>query len=186
MAQIIGGILDSCGIKGFLSNHQESLSEIDATQDILLALFETTMEAHKRPIAPEVQTVHIPSLPQSSLEWLPVVTQSGVAEADLASARTDRGKAVKIGILFSGLLNREFNVEFENRSGKARLIKVDVSSKRVGYQFKVVLAPVELLDSNNTTGAEASEDSSPPPLNSCGCCGCSKPTSAQTSAFVKC
>jgi hypothetical protein len=159
MAEVISGILDSCGITGFLSNHQESLSEIDATQDVLAALFETTVKSHTDPVASDVQTLYVPSFPQGSQEWLSVVVQSGIAEAELNAAKTDRAKAVKIGIQFSGLLNRVFAVEIGNRIGKARLLKVE-ARKRVGYHFEVVLDPVEsLADSNNVV--EPSIDSTP-------------------------
>jgi hypothetical protein len=150
MAEVISGILDSCGITGFLSNHQESLSEIDATQDVLAALFETTVKSHTDDsVVPDIQTLYVPSSPQGSQEWLPIVVQSGIAEAELNAAKTDRAKAVKIGIQFSGLLNRGFNVEVGNRTGKARLLKVE-ARKRVGYQFEVVLDPAELGDESNS------------------------------------
>ena len=148
MAEVISGILDSCGITGFLSNHQESLSEIDATQDVLAALFETTVKSHIESVAPDARTLNVPSLPLGSQDWLPVVVQSGIAEAELNAAKTDRAKAVKIGIQFSGLLNRGFNVEVGNRTGKARLLKVE-ARKRVGYHFEVVLDPAELGDESN-------------------------------------
>jgi hypothetical protein len=148
MAEVISGILDSCGITGFLSNHQESLSEIDATQDVLAALFETTVKSHTDSVASDARTLNVPSLPLGSQDWLPVVVQSGIAEAELNAAKTDRAKAVKIGIQFSGLLNRGFDVEVGNRTGKARLLKVE-ARKRVGYHFEVVLDPAESGDESN-------------------------------------
>lgn len=165
MAQVVSGILDSCGLSGFLSNHQKSILEIDTMQDNLSALFDTVLRSIDIAIRPGDQTIRVPSQPRPSQEWLHDFAQSGIAETEFLSAKTDRAKAIRIGMVFSGLLGRVFDVEVSDRSGKARLVKQELKQKRTTYHFEVTLDSPEPLESHDIGCAdnlEIPEDFVPP------------------------
>ena len=138
-AKWISGILGSCGMPGFLSNHEEATRAFDPVMDDLCALFETTME-------PETEiedgTSYVPALAMGAREWLPIVEKSQIARTELAAIKSRLGKLTHLGKRFSSdLIDKPFSIEVNGHNGTATLIKEALPHKQFGYRFRVAFNP---------------------------------------------
>lgn len=139
MARTIGGILDSCGLPGFLSNHQEAVQSINSTADDLVALFDAVL-GHTE-VQTSLTSFFVPDRPVAVSDLIPQVVQAGIATEELAAAKGEKAKATRIGQVFTRLLNLPFPVEVGDRTGTATFLKVTHSRNRSGYYFRVDLVP---------------------------------------------
>ena len=152
-AKWISGILDSCGMPDFLSNHEEATRAFDPVMDDLCALFETTMEPETEV---EDGTSYVPTLAMGAREWLPIVEKSQIARAELAAIKSMRGKLTHLGKRFnSDLIDKPFSIEVNGHNGTATLIKEALPHKQFGYRFYVTLDP-EGDGETAVTGPDAS------------------------------
>lgn len=140
MARIISGILDACGLSGFLVDLHENIQAINSTTDDLAPLFDAMLKSFSETALLDTATTFcVPHEPLASSALVRVVEAAKIAEDELSVAKNDRAKATKVGLVFSRLLNASFPVEVGDRSGTATFVKVPLSRNRIGYQFQVEL-----------------------------------------------
>lgn len=143
MARITSGILDTCGLSGFLADHQKNVQAINSTADDLIALFDSMIKSARETVLPNTaMTFCVPHEPLAPSALVRAVENAKIAEDELAAAKNDRAKATKVGLVFSRLLNAAFPVEVGDRTGTATFVKVSLPRNRIGYQFQVELAAV--------------------------------------------
>lgn len=142
-AGVISGILESCGITGFLSNQEETLRDLNPATDDLYALYEAALVHCERSVETSGELFHLPALPKTTEEWLPMARQCGIAKSELASSKSEHGKASILGKRLSSLVNHPFSVEINDRNGTARLIREQLPHNKSGYWFAVTLDPEE-------------------------------------------
>lgn len=141
MARIVGGILDACGLYGFLEDHQENVLSINSQIDDLNALFDTVADSLLASQVPATSTpFFVPSEAEPAKKWVDKVRESGIAAEDTTKAK-NKISPTKVGKVFGRFVGRPFRVEVGDRSGTATFHRVLLPHNKSGYHFQVELEP---------------------------------------------
>ncbi len=146
-AEVIGGILATCGLPEFLGNLKEAAGAFDAASDELQTLVEAAIQT-KSPAVHIVANGEAPDgdlsgltppgnvgLPASGLE--PLCCNAGALSEQVAVCTTPRARATAIGNFLTANVGRQFDIAVDGRNGVARLAAREGRSRTKYYCFLV-------------------------------------------------
>ncbi len=130
-ASEIGGILDSCGLPGFLTNFADVVHEFTSGVDEMAVLAEFVARKGTGPIGESN------ALPAAG--WVKLCEAAGVREESLKTVKGDRAKTIKLGQAFAPYLQRSTTITVGNRIGTAVLRTKLGRARQKLYYFDISL-----------------------------------------------
>lgn len=140
-AAIIGGILASNGITGFLSNIEEASAEFNSELDGLTALAEAAVRTHSAAVQVmgECSTTESAQATEglAAGELAPLFRQTQVLSDRLSAVSSQRAVSTLIGHFLAPHINQTVSIEANHRTGQATLRRIDGRSHSKRYFFEV-------------------------------------------------
>jgi hypothetical protein len=161
-AHIIGGILETAGLSGFLENAETAAASFNPAMDDLAALAEATIHADKLiGIAGELSG----GITKKRLarEWETLFKKADVSQVELSACKSSQGRAIKIGRFFSPLINREVTITCDGRAARATLRVEQCRAREKLYYFEIEFEDSTVpADSDKTTKVATAEKRTEP------------------------
>lgn len=153
-AQLIGGILETAGLPGFLSNATAAAIAFNKDLERLSALAEAAIR-HQGPVQflnswTDAQNAP-PGEGRSAGAWAPLFQQAGVMMDGLDGCESQHSKAIYLGRFLSPMLGRRVPFEVRDRAGTAELCAYQGRSATRLYFFRIVWGDSAIAAAQHST-----------------------------------